>query len=270
MRAALAAAALAAASLAYADDGTLTFNWSGKQVARFTKQELLAKVPPVKTTFLDPRYGKPKTYQCLPIAKVMDVAFGKDWANGAFSEAAFAALDGYVSVASAAKLTEDGGCLAIEDADVPGWEPVGRKKVSPGPFYLAWSGPEQSTEKDYPWPYQLASITLMRFAERYPEVVPQGAAAGSPSMRGYETFKANCVRCHAINQQGGKIGPDLNAPQSITAYRPKDMIKKYVKKPSQFRYTEMPDHDFLTDAQLEDLYQYFLYKSKQPERKPAK
>lgn len=131
-------------------------------------------------------------------------------------------------------------------------------------------GPDQSTENDYPWPYQLKSIALIRFEDRYPEVVPAGAAADSPAMRGFDLFKAHCVRCHSINQQGGRIGPDLNAPKSIVSYRPKKMIKAYIRKPSDFRYTDMPDQLFLTDAGLEDLYQYFVFKSKQGTSRQAK
>ena len=80
-------------------------------------------------------------------------------------------------------------------------------------------------------------------------------------MRGFDLFKAHCVRCHSINQQGGRIGPDLNAPKSIVSYRPKKMIKAY---------TDMPDQLFLTDAGLEDLYQYFVFKSKQGTSRQAK
>ena len=255
---------------AQSDDATLTFLRGSTPVVELTRAELIAKVPPTTASFFDPRYEKTKTYRCLAISGVMAAVFGERWASSEFTEAEFTALDRYVSVAPARKLNEPGGCLAVGDVDAPGWEPVGRKGVSPGPFYLAWSGPNQSTENDYPWPYQLKSIALIRFEDRYPEVVPQGAAAGSPAMRGYDLFKAHCVRCHAINQQGGKIGPDLNAPRSIVSYRPRKMIKAYIRKPSDFRYTEMPDQPFLTDAGLEDIYQYFVFKSKQPASRQAK
>ncbi|HVE13577.1 MAG TPA: cytochrome c [Elusimicrobiota bacterium] len=258
-------AALILASPAAGED-SLTFTKSGKPVARFTKDELRAKLPAKKQTFFDPHYGKVKSYDCLPIKDVMRLAYGRGWEKSAQSEAVLTAADGYASVSSAAKLAEDGGCLAVADAEFPDWEPVGRKKVNPGPYYLSWTGERQSTENAYPWPWQLVSINLVRFEDRYPEVVPRGAAPDSPAHRGFLKFKALCMRCHSINQEGGKIGPDLNAPQSITAYRPKEMIKAFIRQPSKFRYTEMPDHPQLTDEDLENLYQYFLFKSKQPEK----
>ncbi len=218
--------------------------------------------------FFDPRYGKTKSYRCWPIKDVMAAAYGADWRKGPYTEAVLTALDGYASQEKGAKLDEEGGCLAFEDLDAGGgaWEPVGRKQVSPAPYYLVWTKAEQSTENGYPWPYQLVSIDLIRFEDRYPQVVPRGAKPGSAEYRGFQLFQARCMRCHSINQEGGKIGPDLNAPQSVTSYRTEAWIKSYVKAPSKVRYTEMPDHQDLTDAQLDDLYRYFKLKATQPEK----
>jgi mono/diheme cytochrome c family protein len=253
--------------VAHAEEPSLTFQVSGQPAKTLTLTQLKGLVTPYNGTFFDPLYGKTKSYECLPIAAVIDAGFGPKWQDGVNTEAVLRAMDGYASVSPALKLTEEGGCLAFADLDFPNWESIGRKKVNPGPFYLAWAKPEQSTQNDYPWPYQLASISLVKFEERYPEVVPVGAKAGSPAWHGFEIFKARCLRCHSINQQGGKIGPDLNAPQSIASYRSKKWIKSWIRQPSKYRYTEMPDHLDLTDADLEGLYQYFRWKSRQPEKK---
>ena len=250
---------------ARADDAaTLKFERSGKLVNNIPLDVLTKHVRPITQHFFDPRYRKEKTYHCLPIKDVMAFAYGKDWLRGKESEAVLTALDGYASVSSAAKLGEDGGCLAFEDAEFPNWEPVGRRKVNPGPFYLSWVNPQQSTENDYPWPYQLASINLVRFEERYPEVVPAGAPPNSAAYRGYAIFRARCLRCHSINQQGGRIGPDLNAPRNITTYRDKATLLAFIRQPSKFRFTEMPDHTDLSQQNIEDIYAYLQFKSKQP------
>ena len=263
----LIACLLVGASLARAaEEDSLTFSLGKDTVAVLTKDQLTAKIKPQVETFLDPRYGKKKSYRCLPMSEVMDVAYGPAWRSSPYTEAVLTAHDGYDSVSSAAKLGEPGGCLAVADNDFPGWEPVGRERASPGPFYLTWSGKEQSTENDYPWPYQLVSIDLVKFEDRFPGVPPK-APVGSPAWRGFEIFKGQCLRCHAINQDGGKVGPDLNAPQSVTAYRSKKWIKDYIRQPSKFRHTQMPDNLHLTDRNLEDLYQYLLAKSKDKEKK---
>lgn len=245
----------------------LTFTKGGKTAAVFTPEALSAKVAPVDVSFFDPHHGRNKRYRCWPIKAVMDAAYGKAWDRTEYSEIVLTARDGYASQSAAGKLTQDGGCLAFADLDAGvGWEPIGRKKADPGPYYLVWTKPEQSTENAYPWPWQLASIGLIRFEDRYPEVVARGAKAGSPEFKGFETFRSQCMRCHSINQQGGKIGPDLNAPKSVTSYRTKEWFASYVRAPSKYRYTEMPDHPHLTDADLSDLWAYFGLKAAQPEK----
>src|SRR5438046_1182138 len=141
----------------------------------------------------------------------MDAMYGPGWDATEYSEAILTALDGYASVSVAAKLAEPGGCMAFEDLDVPGWEPIGRRKANPGPYYLVWTG---------------------------------------------------------ANQQGGKVGPDLNAPQSVTSYRTKAWITGYVRQPSKYRYTAMPDHLDLKTSDLDDIYDYLVLKRAQPEKTP--
>ena len=62
-----------------------------------------------------------------------------------------------------------------------------------------------------------------------------------------------------MNQQGGKVGPDLNAPQSIVSYRSQNMIREFIRNPSRYRYTRMPDHQDLDDRALDELLAYFWF-----------
>jgi mono/diheme cytochrome c family protein len=120
-----------------------------------------------------------------------------------------------------------------------------------------WSGADQRDTHRYPWPYQLVQIEATSLARTYPYTVPTGAAEGSPAREGYEIFKRECISCHAINGEGGKVGPDLNVPRSIVEYRPEQQIKEYVRDPATFRYSSMPAHPHLTDAHLDALIAYF-------------
>lgn len=253
------------AALAFAAEPSLKFQVSGQAAKELTLSELQKLVPPTTETIFHPSYGKKKSYKCLAIKDVMTAAYGPDWITKRESEAVLTAMDGYASVVSAVTLSEKGGCLAYQEA-AGGWEPIGRKMADPGPFYLLWLGEQQNAANHYPWPYQLVSVNLVSFEERYPEVVPKGEKEGSSAHRGYMLFRGQCLRCHSINQQGGKIGPDLNAPKSVVTYREKKWLQQYIRKASDTRYSEMPDHAHLTQRDLDDLWAYFGVKAKQPEK----
>jgi cytochrome c1 len=60
-----------------------------------------------------------------------------------------------------------------------------------------------------------------------------------------------------VNREGGRVGPELNVPQSIIEYRPEAQIRAYIKNPQSFRYGNMPAHPSMTDAELDDLVAYF-------------
>src|SRR5262249_22704605 len=144
------------------------------------------------------------------------------------------ARDGYAKPAGGARLMEPGAVLAFADAehmqgDQPGWEPIDRKQVDPGPFYVVWTLPPHVDPQQYPWPYQLTPIELAAPETAFPHAIPRAAAVDSPARSGYEIFRIECIACHAMNREGGTVGPDLNVPQSIVEYRPADQIKAYIR-----------------------------------------
>jgi len=122
---------------------------------------------------------------------------------------------------------------------------------------VVWSNPGQREEQGYPWPYQLDTIEVTDLATTYPHIVPRSAAKGSPAWEGFAIFRSDCIACHAVNGEGGKVGPDLNVPQSIVEYRPVAQVKAYIRNPGTFRYTTMPAHEYLSAAQLDALIAYF-------------
>ena len=76
-------------------------------------------------------------------------------------------------------------------------------------------------------------------------------------MRGFELFRGECIRCHAVNREGGRVGPELNVPQSIVEYRDSEFLRAYIRDPLRFRYGAMPPHPGLDDGDLDDLIAYF-------------
>jgi mono/diheme cytochrome c family protein len=246
------------AAVAAPADTTLTFARDGKTVRTLDRAALERACPPRTVTIEDPYYEARKRFVGCPLRDVLALGFGPDLAALEAVDVFLRARDGYVKPATGARLLEPGGFLAWADADRPGgWEPIDRRQVDPGPYYLVWTGAEQRDPHRYPWPYQLVEIEIGSFAAAYPHTIPTTAPEGGPAWDGFAIFRTECVACHAINGEGGTIGPDLNVPQSIVEYRPRAQIKAYVRDPRTFRYTSMPSHPHLSDAQLDALLAYF-------------
>lgn len=237
-----------------ADDGaTLTFVRDGKMVKSMTRAELARAIPPETVEGFDPYYGKKKRFRAVKLSRVIAQGFG----DGAFDKEEFVlrARDGYAVPMRGSLVTEDGAFVAIEDLEVAGWEPIGPQHANPAPFYVVWSKAEQTNLDAYPRPWQLDKIEIARFDAIYPHTSP-GAADGTPAAKGYVLFRDHCIKCHAINREGGRVGPDLNVPENITEYRPEDQIRAYIKNPAAFRYGNMPAHPDLHDEDLDALVAY--------------
>jgi mono/diheme cytochrome c family protein len=257
------------AARTWAGEPELEFRLGGKVAAKVSLVELQDKIRAHRVRFFNVLMNKEKTYEAFALKDVLTFAYQTKWRSAHYSDIAFIASDGYEAVSSLGKLQEDGGFLAFRDLDRnTGWEPIGDKKVDPAPFFLIWTGKTQTPKAAYPWPWQVVALDLLRFEDQYPAVVPKGAPIDSSAYRGFELFRTHCLRCHAMDQNGGKLGPDLNAPQSIAAYRSKHMIKEFIKQPSKYRYSQMPDNPDLSDRNLEDLYQYFQFQMARKAKEP--
>lgn len=235
---------------------TLTFVRDGATVKTMTLGDLTKAVSPEMLTAYDPYYERRKTYRALPVRAVLAAGFGADSAF-ASHEYVLRAKDGYTVPVSGDLLWEEGAYVAFADEGAPGWEPIGPQKANPGPYYLVWRGDKQQSLDSHPRPWQLATIEIAKFEAVFPLTVPEGQPDDSPARRGFAIFRGECIRCHAMNRQGGRIGPDLNVPKSIVEYRPTAQIREYVRNPSAFRYGAMPAHPQLTDGDLDSLIAYF-------------
>jgi len=260
--AAVVSAPLTALGVTPSGDTTLRFRHRGVEVARLDLAALTEALTPQVVTIDDPYYERSKSFRAFPLRDVLALGFGAR--TPAVGESFFfRARDGYVKPAPVARVREQGGYLAFEDVEAAGaqqgavWESIDRRQVDPAPYYLIWAKPEQKDVHRYPWPYQLVAIEIAKFGDEYPHTVPTTAPPEAAAWKGFEIFRGECISCHAINGQGGTIGPELNVPQSIVEYRPAAQIKAYIRNPAAFRYTSMPAHPHLGDTHLEALLAYF-------------
>lgn len=215
---------------------------------------------------VDPYHEKAMRYVAMRLRCVLDVGFEQTGgAEGQRSQGLLLlALDGYARPVLGEDLLEPGAFLAFGEAGLmggkaarPRFAKIDRRRIDPGPFYLVWIGETQNDPHVHPWPYQLSTIQVAPFAEAFPRTVPGGLDPTDRGWAGYALFQRACASCHAINGEGGKIGPDLNVPRSIVEYRPIDQIRGYIRNPEATRYTSMPAHPNLSEADLDALIAYF-------------
>ena len=246
--------------------GVLSFARDGREIGQTDLDTLRRHCAVERVRIEDPYYGHPKEFLACPLAALLAEGFGESTDVLATREFFLHALDGYVKPASGAQLVSQGGYLAFADAELtdaseqpfqPLWEPIDRRQVDPGPFYMVWQGVSPDEAENWPWPYQLARIEISSVERQYPRTVPTGQPADSPAVEGYALFSRLCISCHAMNGQGGRVGPDLNVPRSIVEYRPKAQIVAFIRNPESFRYSSMPAHLHLSAAELESIVAYF-------------
>ena len=247
-------------SPAGADGQTLRFLQNGQVVRSLELSSLRGACAERAVDVDDPYHLRAKRFLACPLQEAMVLGFGADWSDDPDRNFFLRARDGYVRPATAVRLSEPGAWLAFADLSNPqgeGWEPIDRRQVDPAPFYLIWNGPGQNDPHRYPWPYQLVEIEAAPFEREYAHTLPRGVPAGDPAWRGFAIFRGECVACHAVNGEGGRVGPELNVPRSIVEYRPAEQIKAYVRDPGSFRHTSMPPHPHLSDNDLDSLLAYF-------------
>lgn len=205
-------------------------------------------------TIDDPNHHHRKSYLALPLLPLLVEGFGISTEEMHSRKIIMEALDGYASPVSGEVLTRAGAFLAIDDIGYDGWEPIGDKRADPAPLYVVWHGEDRSPER-FPWPWALTRVRIAELGDEY-EAVELPARASARARRGHELFLARCIRCHAINRAGGRVGPELNVPRNITEYRPASQIIAFIRDPQSFRYSAMPANPDLTDRQLGDLLAY--------------
>ncbi|HRG95784.1 MAG TPA: cytochrome c [Polyangiaceae bacterium] len=241
-----------------AADAKLAFVVEGRPVRELTLAELRRDLPTETLTVFDPYYKKPKTFRALRFADVWRLGFdgAPEDAGVAPGELLLRAKDGYTVPLRPPLSTEPGAYLAYEDVEVPGWEPIGPQRANPAPFYLVWREPGQQSLETHPRPWQLATIERASFERTFPHTVPTGEPPGSLAFVGFGLFRDRCARCHAINREGGRVGPELNVPKNVLEYRTAAEVKAYVRDPLSLRYGNMPPHPDLREADLDALVGY--------------
>jgi cytochrome c2 len=231
-------AAAAAPAEGAAPAEKLSFSFHSQEIANLGLDALRAAVEPQKVRVFEPYEGREVAFQALPLAKVLDAVYAGVWRSE--EELLFTCRDGYQPTVPVARVLAHRAWLAFARDDQPDFsiskqESGSRKRIDLAPFYLVWSNlddPSVRREGDYGWPYQLTGIDLIRPADHFPKMVPP-ADAPPAAQEGFHTFRRYCSRCHAIDGEGGSVGPELAGATSPAGARDPAWLRRWIDDPSQ-------------------------------------
>jgi cytochrome c2 len=222
---------------------------------KLSLEQILALAPGRIVETRDDQYGKKKRFNAFSLGALLDKTIGREGVRS--NEILLKALDGYVVSIAGSRLYDGEAYIAFDDMDAPGFAPIGPKLVNPGPFYLVWLRDEQHDLVQWPRPYQLVSIGIGSYSARFPHTIPSDGDA--LVTHGFSIFKSLCVHCHAMNREGGHVGPELNVPKNVLEYWSEENLRVYIKNPQAFRYGNMPPNPQLDAHDIDGLLAYLRH-----------
>ena len=208
----------------------------------------------------EPYEEREVSFEAVAFDAVLDAIYSSDWRTQ--EELLFTCSYGYQPTVPVRRVLEHKAWLAFDRADAPEFsilkfESGERRRVDLSPYYLIWDNyddPELRRQGDYGWPYQLIGVDFIRAQDRFPKMTP-AAGASTQVLAGFASFRAHCTRCHAINGEGGSVGPELNVPRNPVEYREATWLRQWIDDPSSLiagarmpaLNTELVDRDQVID-----------------------
>jgi mono/diheme cytochrome c family protein len=234
----LAAGLAAGAAAETAPSAELAFARHGQPTARLALAELLELAPRREVRVHEPYEAGPARFAALPLERVLDAVYTSSWRGE--EELLFSCRDGYQPTVPVARVLAHRAWLAFDREDQPDFTIRKResgevRSVELAPFYLIWENLEDAQireEADYGWPYQLVGIELIRRSDRFPRMTPPPGASDAV-LAGFAAFRVHCSKCHALNGEGGRIGPELNHAASPALTRDPDWLRGWIEDPSR-------------------------------------
>lgn len=233
----------------------------------FTLEQLKAQLSSHVVTVDDPTYLKQKKFDAFRLQDVLSIAGALQGSDRRVL--LFRAADGYMPHLSTKYVSTEAYLAYGENGSAGAFEPIeaAGNVMDPGPYYLVWSG---TSSDALPWPYQLVEIEVVSdFASRFADLEPRRPA--SPTvLRGFQLFESECMKCHSINNLGGRVGPELNIPKNVTEYFDDGDLRRYIHNPQSIRQgAKMPAFAHLGDKGIRALVEY-LKAMKQRKVLPAR
>lgn len=206
-----------------AEAQTLTFRKDGKVVRQVDPAAL---VSPVVVTVTPPnRPGLRPTYRGYPFQKLMDAVYGPSWRDG---EVVFHCVDGYEPAVPASRFAGGPAVLAFAEVGGPFTLKQKERTVALGPYFLVWP---EAWVSDHDWPWQVDGVDVASA----PKALAPPPGSSAAAVRGQKAWRDHCMVCHALNGVGGRKGPELNAPVSVTEYLREEWLVRWITDPASVR-----------------------------------
>jgi cytochrome c2 len=209
----------------------------------------------------DPVYHKNKRFNALPLKDILEKYSSINRMNANDLKVVFECEDGYKPEMPLEILLSAKSFLALSDVDAPKgreWEILVKngQESKIEPFYVVYEG-VSGDDVSYKWPYNLVKIHLAPLHENDEALKPKNKS----TLSGYEIFKNRCQTCHAINKIGGKMGPELNYPKSVTEYWKTDDLKAFIQNPASYRNNVKMPTLGIKPEEANEIVKYLSYMS---------
>ncbi|SHF72297.1 Cytochrome c, mono-and diheme variants [Flavobacterium segetis] len=208
----------------------------------------------------DPVYHKTKKYQAVDALRLLrsKIDFHKiDIKN---TKIIFECKDGYQPEMPLELFLHTKSYLAFQDLGAAKgliWEKIVKdgNEMDAAPFYLVYTLISENDAR-YKWPYNLIKVHLKPLNDSKKSLYP---AENKNVVIGYNLFQNHCITCHAINDIGGTMGPELNYPKSVTEYWKEKELVDYIVNPAAFRHKVKMPKTGLNKKQSLEIVAYLKY-----------
>lgn len=238
---------------------TLTINSvDNESGTQFSRRNLVRDFPLAGFTVDNPVNSELIVYQGVLLTDLLNATFGDRWQH--YELIKFTSSDGYQPLLPVDLVHRHRGLIAFKEARRDDLSAITRnngERINPGPYFLVWENIKDPTAKQQDWlswPWQLAAITLTNYRHEFPHAAPP-LTADPQVRRGFTLAMQHCIKCHTVNGEGGKVGPELNDPLNVTEVWQLDTLKKFILDPQTVKpgsqmiafYRDVQNREVLVD-----------------------
>ena len=218
----------------------LIFKNRGKLIKTLSSEQLEKIIPAKTVKVFDQNELENRKYNGFPVNDLFTAVYGENWKDA--EEILFTCSDGYQPSIPSIRFKKYPSYLVYASPDKKEFTLLNKLQnnelVGLGPFYLVWDNlkhPELKAEGESDWPYQVITIDLISFSDRFPNMAPPKESS-EDIKSGFLSFRKYCMPCHTINGEGGGKAVELNYPVRVTEYLKEPWLIRWIDNPTSIRY----------------------------------